>query len=156
MLLADDLNSLLFHSAFACYVKSRDGRYLYINESGSKMLGKKPFEVVGKTDEVLFTREGFHTIAKEDAMTYYSSTPIRYVSAAKASAINTHPNFIAIKTKLTALKGQASALLGVAIYDNPADPIQPDMIRAMHQMLKRAADFEKAIRAIDGSGFLYL
>ncbi|RYZ73195.1 MAG: PAS domain-containing protein [Proteobacteria bacterium] len=156
MFLGDDLTKLLYHSAFACYVKNRDGRYLYINDAGSKMLGKSAAEVIGQTDELLFTKEGFHTIAKEDAMTYYSSAPVTYTSAAKASALTNHPNFIAIKTKLKALRGHTSALLGVAIYDLPNNPIQPDMIRAMHQILKRASDFEKAISGQDGSGFLHL
>ncbi len=154
-MLAEDLTNILFHSAFACYVKNRDGRYLYINETGGRMLGLTPVDVIGKDDSALFTKEGFQTIAKEDAMTYYSSQPVTYISQARASGLGAHPNFRAIKTRLESSKSaRPDALLGVAIYDNPENPIQPDMIRIMHQILKRAGDFETAIRNIDGSRFL--
>lgn len=154
MVLAEDLTNILFHAAFACYVKNRDGRYLYINKTGASMLGRTQDDVIGKDDSILFTTEGHHTVAKEDAMTHYSSQPVTFISHARASLLSAHPDFHAIKSRIITTSGRSEALLGVAIYNNPTNPIQPDMIRIMHQVLKRSSDFEKAIRSLDGARFL--
>jgi PAS domain-containing protein len=156
MILSDELNKLLYHSAFACYVKDREGRYLYINDTGAKMLGRTPLEILGRDDSLFFTRDGHHIIAKEDAMTYYASSPVTYISHAKAASLQSHPDFRAIKRKLQGPKGKSEALVGVAIYDDPSNPIQPEMIRTMHQVLAQSAEFERAIRAWDAARSLSL
>jgi PAS domain S-box-containing protein len=50
----------------AVYVKNVQGRYLMINSSGARLLGRKVDEVVGKRDEELFEPESLERIVETD------------------------------------------------------------------------------------------
>lgn len=62
----------------AMYAKDRDGRYLMINSAGARLFDMTVDEVVGGTDEQLFTPEDAARIRQDDLQVMSLGRPIRF------------------------------------------------------------------------------
>ena len=70
-------------SGFAAFVKNLEGRYLFINEVGARMLNRKVDQVIGKTDRELFSKSSADLMRSRDLMIMKGGKTVHY------EAINT-------------------------------------------------------------------
>lgn len=72
------LHAVIDSSADAIFVKDLRGRYLVMNQAGGALTGKRPEEVLGKDDTVLFPPDEAARIAADDQHIISSASPVMY------------------------------------------------------------------------------
>jgi PAS domain S-box-containing protein len=72
------LRTLIHLASDAIFIKDRAGRYVFINPSGARALGRTQEEIVGKTDLEVFAEPTGRDVLQYDQLAMRSRQPIHY------------------------------------------------------------------------------
>jgi two-component system cell cycle sensor histidine kinase/response regulator CckA len=95
----------------AVFVKDQQGRYLMINTSGARLLGKEVKDVIGKDDSELFSPEVGRAIMKRDREVMQSSATQTYEEFGTAAGVTRL--YLATKGPFRDPSGRVIGLLGI-------------------------------------------
>lgn len=151
MSISDLFLTTIQQTNIAAFVKTFDGKYLFINRPGAEMLaGRTPEEVVGATDFDLFDRHSAELMMKRDAMIRYASGPHEYASVVRLNGTNKDIVFHSIKVPIRINQGNTFALLGLSFIENKNDRAQADLLALMRELAKRPESILRALAGGDG------
>ncbi len=106
------LNAVVEGTSDAIFVKDLEGRYLMINTSGARFLGKKVEEVIGKDDSALFSAEAAREVMERDREVMGRSGPTTYEET--FSAAGTTRTYLTTKESYRDARGNVIGLIGIA------------------------------------------
>ncbi len=75
---AELLRKFIDSSEAVIYLKDEEGRFLMVNKRGASVAGKKPEEVIGKTDYDYHSKEAADGFRKMDLSVKEAGKPITY------------------------------------------------------------------------------
>ena len=96
----------------AFYVKGTDGRYLYINPAGAAAMGRRVEEVVGRSDEELWTATTAAEIRQIDRQVMESGEPWTYQP--RRTDFQTEQHFFTRKYPYHDREGRLAGIMGVS------------------------------------------
>lgn len=101
-----------FQLSDAYFIKSVDGTYLFINEAGAHMVGRKPAEIVGKNDFQLFDDSSARQTIDWDRKVMQLKSPLTYYDTSTASEVTRV--YHSTKTPLLDAEGNVTAIVGIS------------------------------------------
>jgi PAS domain S-box-containing protein len=108
----DLLDALFRATTDFVFMKDLDGRYLAINEAGSRALGMSPEEVTGKKDHALFPPETADRMVEQDRQVLALGGPASYEEEVTFSNGTLHLH--TVKSPWRDASGTAQGIVGVA------------------------------------------
>ncbi len=109
----DLLHSIIEGTSEAIYLKDSGGRYVLINTSGARHLGRTPDEVLGKTDHDMLSLDSAESIAKTDREILASARGATVEETVTAAGITR--TFLSTKSPYRDSEGRAVGLLGISV-----------------------------------------
>jgi diguanylate cyclase (GGDEF)-like protein/PAS domain S-box-containing protein len=106
------LSSLVNNIPDVIYVKNMEGRYLLMNETGLKFLGKPSEEVIGFTDTALFPPEQAKLLIEKDTQILMKVQPDNFEEEVGAGVRKRH--FLTTKGIMREGDGSISGLFGIS------------------------------------------
>ena len=107
------LHSIVEGTSEAIYLKDREGRYKLINQAGARYLGRKPEEVLGKTDRQLLSPETLGTILRADGQVLNRGESVtceeRLIEEGVART------FLSTKNPYRDSEGRVTGVLGISV-----------------------------------------
>jgi PAS domain S-box-containing protein len=106
------LEAIIEGTTDAVFVKDREGRYLMINSSGARFLGRSAEEVLGKEDAQLFSPQTAHTIREGDQRVLASGEAQTYEDVGAAAGITR--TYLSTKFPFRGPQGEMVGLIGIS------------------------------------------
>lgn len=106
------LRTIIESATDAIFIKDLEGKYLLINSSGAKFLGKNANEVIGKDDRELFSKDTADLIMAGDKHVTDSDQTHTYEDVGTAAGITR--TYLSIKTPYHNSDGKVIGLIGIS------------------------------------------
>ncbi|MFW9993409.1 MAG: PAS domain S-box protein [Candidatus Odinarchaeota archaeon] len=110
----DLFSSFMDHLPGVAYMKDRQGRYIYVNEVGLRLSGKKLEDIIGKTDDELWPAEVAEQLKANDQLVLDEGKTIDTVEEVPVDDGSTH-HWLATKFPLLDTDGKPEILAGTSI-----------------------------------------
>ena len=152
------LRAVVEGTSDAVFVKDLDGRYLMINTSGARLLGKSVEEVVGQSDEALFEPEAASAVTEHDRQVIASGALQTFEERLTAAGITR--TFQATKGVYRDAQGHVIGLIGVSRDVTELKRLEEQLRQAQKmEAVGRLAggiahDFNNLLTVINGYGDL--
>ena len=106
------LDAIINNASAAIYVKDLQGRYTLLNREMSKMIGRSPDELVGKTDYDLFSPDLANTFRENDQQTLINNRASQFEEVTYVD--NRKRTYLSVKFPLLDADGQPFATCGIS------------------------------------------
>lgn len=110
-LLRTRFEQLVEHSAEAMYLKDRDSRYVYVNQSAAAMMFRRPEELVGATDTGVFAPDVVEEIRADDLHVMRTGQTV-VIRTARVMATGVRLEFLTVKRPWFSPEGRILGVIG--------------------------------------------
>ncbi len=104
--------AVMTHAPLVVFAKDRDGRYLLVNAMFEQLAGKSASEVIGKTDQELFTPVLAASLARNDGDVLETDAPQQFEATIETAVGEV--TVLTIKFPLHDMEGSPIAVCGIA------------------------------------------
>ena len=112
---SQELLSTVVDNIGACvYMKSRDGRYLYVNNAMAELMQKQPAQLIGHKDNEYFENEVSQKLAENDAYVFEKQERLEVLETIQTLDKDTPRYYWSVKVPLLGKNNKAYALLGIS------------------------------------------
>lgn len=106
------LRTIIESATDAIFIKDRQGKYLLINSSGARFLGKTVTEVIGKDDTELFSADTAGEIMRGDQLVIKSNQIHTYEDVGTAAGVTR--TYLSTKTPYLDSQGNVIGVIGIS------------------------------------------
>lgn len=109
------LHGILDHIPAYIFSKNRAGQYTYVNQMLAALHALQQKEIIGKTDEELFTPQAAQNFIKNDAAVFEDRKTIRALEDGGVDEFGIERSYLSVKCPVEDENGEVIELLGMSI-----------------------------------------